>query len=80
MLTSRAQIIADGRDRIAAERVDILVEAAGLGPDGLTIGCCRQPPMAGYNPAMVAEYRRVAGVDPRTLDYTDGEPFQRWLR
>ena len=62
------------------ERVDILVEAAGLGPDGLTIGCCRQPPMAGYNPAMVAEYRRVAGVDPRTLDYTDGEPFHRWLR
>ena len=62
------------------ERVDILVEAAGLGPDGLTIGCCRQPPMAGYNPAMVAEYRRIAGVDPRTLDYTDGEPFQRWLR
>ena len=60
--------------------MDILVEAAGLGPDGLTIGCCRQPPMAGYNPAMVAEYRRVAGVDPRTLDYTDGEPFQRWLR
>ena len=62
------------------ERVDILVEAAGLGPDGLTIGCCRQPPMAGYNPAMVAEYQRIAGVDPRTLDYTDGEPFQRWLR
>ena len=62
------------------ERVDILVEAAGLGSDGLTIGCCRQPPMAGYNPAMVAEYRRVAGVDPRRLDYTDGEPFQRWLR
>ena len=62
------------------ERVDILVEAAGLGSDGLTIGCCRQPPMAGYNPAMVAEYRRVAGVDPRTLDYTDGEPYQRWLR
>ena len=62
------------------ERVDILVEAAGLGSDGLTIGCCRQPPMAGYNPVMVAEYRRVAGVDPRTLDYTDGEPFQRWLR
>ena len=62
------------------ERVDILAEAAGLGPDGLTIGCCRQPPMAGYNPAMVAEYRRVAGVDPRTLDYTDGEPFHRWLR
>ena len=62
------------------ERVDILAEAAALGSDGLTIGCCRQPPMAGYHPAMVAEYRRVAGVDPRTLDYTDGEPFERWLR
>jgi len=62
------------------ERLDILEEAAGFGPDGLVIGCCRQPPMAGYNEEMVRAYVDETGDDPRELDITDGERFSKWLR
>jgi len=63
------------------ERVDILTEVAEYGPDGLIVGCCRQPPMAGYHPEVVQAYIDTGGEDPRTVD-VDANPiaFAAWLR
>ncbi len=65
---------------VRKERLDILEEVAGYGPDGLVIGCCRQPPMAGYNPTMVAAYKEKTGVDPATIDIDDGQPYLDWIK
>ena len=65
---------------VRKERIDILAEVAAYGPDGIVFGCCRQPPMAGYNPAMVAEYKKLTGVDPNQIDLSHGEPFVNWLK
>ena len=62
------------------ERLNILEEAARYGPDGIVIGCCRQPPMAGYNPRMVERYKERTGVDPRRIDIADGQPYLDWIR
>lgn len=65
---------------VRKERLDVLEEVAGYGPDGLVIGCCRQPPMAGYNPDMVAAYKKATGVDPATIDIDDGQPYLDWIQ
>jgi len=65
---------------VRRERLDIYLEAAADGPDGLVVGCCRQAPMLAYNETMVAAYRAETGDDPRDLDATDGVRFERWLR
>jgi hypothetical protein len=63
------------------ERVDILAEVAEYRPDGLIIGCCRQPPMAGYHPKIVQAYIDAGGEDPRTIDVgANPEAFVDWLR
>lgn len=65
---------------VRRERLDILEEVAAYGPDGLVIGCCRQPPMAGYNPKMVAAYTEETGVDPTKIDIEDGKPYLDWIQ
>ncbi|MGI5818857.1 MAG: hypothetical protein ACOX9R_12255 [Armatimonadota bacterium] len=65
---------------VRAERVEILVDAASRGADGLLIGCCRQVPMLLYHPEMIAEYTRLTGVDPLAIDATDGERYEDWIR
>jgi len=51
------------------------------GADGLLVGCCRQVPMLGYNPTMVAAYKTETGIDANTID-PDKQPEQytQWLR
>lgn len=65
---------------VRRERLDILEEAAAAAPDGLVIGCCRQPPLAGYNAALVAAWREKTGRDPTTLDIDDGQPYLDWIQ
>lgn len=66
--------------RVRKERVDILLEVAERGADGLVVGCDRQVPMLLYNPEMVAAYRKATGVDPRRIDVSAGRPYRDWVR
>lgn len=65
---------------VRKERLDILEEVAGYGLDSVVLGCCRQPPMASYNAAMVAAYQAQTGVDPTTIDIEDGRPYVDWIQ
>ncbi|MBN1605578.1 MAG: hypothetical protein JW940_03040, partial [Polyangiaceae bacterium] len=67
-------------EEVRQERLNVFGEALTYGPDGICIGCCRQPPMASHNPRMVEAYIRETGDDPRDLDVTDGERYFRWIR
>ena len=66
--------------QVRKERVDILVEVAERGADGLLVGCDRQVPMLLYNPEMVEAYRATTGVDPRKIDVSDTQPYRDWIR
>ncbi len=55
-------------NEVRQERIDIFLEVARKGADGVLVGCCRQVPMLLYNPQMVAAYQKETGVDPRTID------------
>ena len=66
--------------QVRKERVDILLEVAERGADGLVVGCDRQVPMLLYNPEMVAAYRQATGVDPRKIDVSSGRPYRDWVR
>ena len=66
--------------QVRKERVDILLEVAERGADGLLVGCDRQVPMLLYNHEMVAAYRKSTGVDPRKIDVTAGRPYRDWVR
>ena len=65
---------------VRKERVDILVEVAEKSPDGLVIGACRQVPMLGYHPKMVAAYQEKTGIDPTNIDATQREQYLDWIR
>lgn len=65
---------------VRRERVDILMEVAELGADGLLVGCDRQVPMLQYETAMVKEFQAATGIDPLTIDVNNGPPFERWIR
>jgi hypothetical protein len=61
------------------ERVDILVEAAEIGCEGLCLDFCRQPPAVRYHPTFVNTWREEAGVDPRELTLSAGrDDFLAW--
>jgi len=61
------------------ERCRIFAEVARRGVDAVVVGCCRQVPMLLYHPAMVAEFQKVYGYDPRTVDAADPERYRRWI-
>lgn len=65
---------------VRKERVDILMEAAERGADGLIVGCDRQVPMLLYEPALVKEFQVQTGIDSRKIDATQGEAYERWIR
>jgi len=65
---------------VRKERVDIFLEVARRGTDGLCVGCCRQAPMLLYNPEMVAAYKQETDVDPQTIDASDGDKYLHWIR
>jgi len=65
---------------VRKERVDILLEVARKGADGILVGCCRQVPMLLYHHEMTAAYRKKTGVDPLTLDASAGKPYEAWIR
>jgi hypothetical protein len=65
---------------VRSERVDILVEVAERGADGVLVGCDRQVPMLRYEPPMVEEFRELTGIDPLKIDVTDGPPYEKWIR
>ncbi len=65
---------------VRRERLDILEEVAAYGPDGIVLGCCRQPPMCAYNPTMVEAYKAETGIDPSTIDIEDGRPYLDWIQ
>jgi len=61
------------------ERVEILVEAAGLCCEGLCLDFCRQPPAVRYHPAFVNPWREQTGQDPRDLTLSgDRDAFLAW--
>ena len=66
--------------QVRKERVDILLEVAERGADGLVVGCDRQVPMLLYNPEMVDAYRKATGVDPVKIDVSSGRPYRDWVR
>ena len=63
------------------ERLAIMQEVmGGYAVGGLVVGCCRQPPLAGYDDKMVAAYMQQTDLDPRTMDRSDDEAFSQWQR
>jgi len=64
---------------VRQERIDILLEVARKGGNGLLVGCCRQVPMLLYNPEMVAAYTKETGIDPRRIDSSDTDEYTRWI-
>lgn len=62
------------------ERVDILMEVAELGADGLLVGCDRQVPMLQYEPPMVEEFRLQSGIDATKIDSSDRDSYEQWIR
>lgn len=64
---------------VRQERVELLVEAARIGVDGLQLDFCRQPPMARYHPELVAGFQAQGGADPRTLSPWEGTGFAEWV-
>lgn len=65
---------------VRQERLDILLEVAGIGVDGLMLDFCRQPPIVGCHPALVNPYRELHGRDPFSLSPTQPEDFLHWCR
>lgn len=64
---------------VRKERVDILLDVAKKGADGLLVGCCRQVPMLLYHEEMVEEYRERTGVDPREIDASQEDAYKDWI-
>ena len=64
---------------VRKERVDILVEVATRGADGLVVGCNRQVPMLLYNPEMVKAYQSRTSVDPTKIDASNPEAYEEWI-
>lgn len=61
------------------ERVEILMEAAEIGCEGLCLDFCRQPPAARYHPTFVNRWREESGGDPRELTLSEHrEDFLAW--
>jgi len=65
--------------KIRKERVDILLEVADRGVDGLLLGACRQPPMMLYHPDMVQAYIKKTGIDPRKIDSSNKKQYTDWI-
>jgi len=66
---------------VRKERVDILLEVARKGADGLLVGTCRQVPMLRYHPKMVKAYIEETGVDPRKFHpLSETDEYERWIR
>ncbi len=65
---------------VRKERVDILVEVAERGADGLFVGCDRQVPMLRYEPRMVEEFRTKTGIDATAIDASGGPAYEKWIR
>ena len=65
---------------VRQERIDIFLEVARKGADGLLVGCCRQVPMMLYNPEMVAAYEAETGVDPRKIDASRADEYGNWIK
>ncbi|NUP99615.1 MAG: hypothetical protein HUU35_07155, partial [Armatimonadetes bacterium] len=64
---------------VRAERLDLLLEAARIGVDGLQLDFCRQPPIARYHPELVSSFQRSGGGDPRSPDPWEGPGFAAWV-
>ncbi len=70
-----------GIPEVRRERIDVFMEAAAIGVDGLHLDFCRQPPMVAYHPVFVNGYRQKTGCDPRTIENKPGnEYFLNWCR
>ncbi len=68
-----------GAPEYRRERVEILVEAAQIGCEGLCLDFCRQPPAARYHPSLVNPWRAERGLDPRELTLSgQREEFLDW--
>ena len=65
---------------VRQERLDILLEVARKGADGLVVGCDRQVPMLLYHPEMVQAYREKTEVDPLKIDASQKEAYTAWIR
>jgi hypothetical protein len=57
--------------------IDVLLEVAAYGMDGIFVDLLRHPPVARYDLPLVEAWRERTGVDPRTLP---GDGPEEWLR
>jgi hypothetical protein len=58
---------------VRAFRLSIIREAAGYGVDGIHLNFLRHPPFFGYDPPLVAAFRKKYGAEPEKGD-------ERWYR
>jgi hypothetical protein len=65
---------------VRKERADIFCEVAERQPDGVVVGACRQIPMASYHPLMVAEFKKLYGIDPLKIDGHNEKEYEQWIR
>ena len=56
--------------------LDLLVEVAGFGVDGINLCFMRGPPFVAYEPPLIDGFQKQFGKDPRQLDEWD----EQWLR
>lgn len=62
-----------------AERIAVLMEAAGIGAHGLCLDFCRQPPVARYHPQILDPWLKAGRADPRRM--RAGSPqFLEWAQ
>ena len=71
-------------EEVRQERIDLLVEAARIGVEGLQLDFCRQPPMARYHPRLVEGFRQATGLEALDLDPWEpcsagGNAFREWI-
>ncbi len=66
--------------QVRRDRVDIFCEVAERNPDGIVVGACRQVPMLLYHPLMVAEFKKLTGIDPLKIDGHQEKEFAQWIR
>jgi len=61
------------------ERIQILLEAASIGCEGLCLDFCRQPPAVRYHHSLVNPWSEQAGVSPRDLTLSaNRDEFLDW--
>ena len=57
---------------------EICIEMVRKGVGGLMLDLLRHPPLAGYEPPLIEGYKKLYGIDPRTIKTEDTVAYAQW--